>query len=71
MKAENDETSRLLSELDTAIDQSSLLCDILNRRKQLRSIERVTGPSRHTRLLRQEIELLENRLSFARAQLNP
>lgn len=57
------ETSRLLSELDRAIDQYSVLREIVNQYQQLRSLERITGPSPKTRLLRQEIARMESRLA--------
>ena len=60
------ETSRLLSELDRAIDQSSALRDILRRYEHLRSIESITGPSRLTRIMRKEIQILESRLQVLR-----
>ena len=56
------ETSRLLAELDQAIDHSSALRDIVSRREQLYQLECLTGPSRHTRALRREIGLLEQQL---------
>ena len=65
--ADKDETSRLLSELDSAIDHSSMLRDIVNCRERLRDLERITGPSRKTRSLRRQIELLESRLALARS----
>lgn len=56
------ETSRLLSELDRAIEQSGAICDILRRYQQLRELESITGPSPATRSLRREISDLEQRL---------
>ena len=50
-----------------AIDQSSALRDILRRYEQLRSIESITGPSRLTRIMRKEIQILESRLRVLRA----
>jgi hypothetical protein len=61
------ETARLLSELDDALDYSSALREILDKYEQLSSLERVTGPSRFTRLLRQQIRNLEDRLGAASA----
>lgn len=61
------ETSRLLSELDQVIDQSSALRDILCKYEHLRSIERITGPSRLTRIMRKEIQIMESRLRILRA----
>ena len=60
-----DETNRLLTELDQAIDRSSLLRDILNRCERLRDLESLTGPTRKTRVLRKQIRLLEARLNRA------
>ena len=56
------ETSQLLAELDQALDHSSTLRDIVGRREQLYELERLIGPSRHTRALRKEIWLLEQQL---------
>lgn len=61
------ETSRLLTELDRAIDRSSALRDILLKYEHLRSIERITGPSRLTRIMRKEIQILESRLRVLRS----
>jgi len=61
------ETSRLLSELDRAIDQSSALRDIVRKYEHLRSIESITGPSRLTRIMRKEIQIMESRLRLLRA----
>ncbi|MDH3387976.1 MAG: hypothetical protein OEN02_08725 [Gammaproteobacteria bacterium] len=60
------ETSRLLSELDSAIDRSSVMRDIVNKYERLRSIESITGPSPFTRILRKEIQILEGRLGKLR-----
>jgi len=62
------ETSRLLSQLDLAIDESSVMRDLISKYEHIRSIENITGPSRLTRILRQEIQILENRLQLARAR---
>ena len=64
--AEKDETSRLLSELDSVIDHSSILRDIVNCRERLAALERITGPSRKTKSLREQIRRLESRLALAR-----
>lgn len=61
------ETARLLNELDEALDYSSALREILEKYEQLRHLERVTGPSRMTRLLRRQIRGLEDRLQAASA----
>ena len=61
------ETARLLSELDEALDYSSTLREILDKYEQLSHLERITGPSRVTRLLRRQIRCLEDRLGAASA----
>ena len=61
------ETARLLNELDDALDYSSALREILDKYEQLSSLERLTGPSRFTRLLREQIRNLEDRLGTASA----
>lgn len=62
------ETSRLLSELDQAIDQSSAMRDIIRKYEHIRSIENITGPSRLTRIMRKEIQILESRLRLVQAR---
>ena len=54
-----DETTRLLWELDRAIDHSSVLRNIIRRQEALQEIESITGSSHRTRTLRQEIASLE------------
>lgn len=61
------ETARLLTELDRALDESSVMRDIAGKHQQLHDLERITGPTPVTRLLRHEIRILENRLKLARA----
>jgi hypothetical protein len=61
------ETSRLLGELDRALDESSVIRDLANKYQKLRDLERLTGPSQSTLMLRKEILRLENRLRIARA----
>jgi hypothetical protein len=61
------ETSRLLAELDRALNQSSLMREILRRHEQLQALESITGPSLKTRTLRNEIARLETRLRVERA----
>ena len=63
------ETSRLLSELDQAIDHSSAIRAIVKRREQLYDLERLTGPSPKTRSLRKEIWQMEQQLRADRATL--
>ncbi len=60
------ETSQLLSQLDQVIDQSGLIRDIVNRWERLHRIEGITGPSRCTKIMRQEIEAIESKLKSAR-----
>lgn len=62
------ETARLLTELDRAIDQSSVMREIIRKYEYIRSIENITGPSRLTRILRKEIQLMESNLRRVRAQ---
>lgn len=62
------ETSRLLSELDLALDQSSAMREIVSKYDHIRSIENITGPSRITRIMRKEIQIMESRLRLARAR---
>ncbi len=56
------ETARLLSELDRAIDHSSALRNIIRRQEALLELESITGSSRKTQTLRQEISRLELQL---------
>ena len=65
------ETNRLLSELDQAIDQSSAVREIINCYQRLHDLERITGPTAKTRLLRKEIKMLEHKLKFDRDRHNP
>jgi len=59
-------TNHLLTELDHALSQSSVMRNIVNGYQLLHCIESITGPSRRTRMLRKEIEILEDELRFAR-----
>ena len=61
------ETTQLLSELDFAIEQLNTMRDIVMRYDRLHKVESVTGPSRHTRVMRKEIAILENRFNCARS----
>ena len=56
------DTRRLLSELERAIDHSSTLRALVGHREQLYHLETLTGPSRKTQSLRQEISRMEQRL---------
>lgn len=56
------ETARLLSELDRAIDHSSALRNIIRRQEAMLELESITGSSRKTQTLRQEITRLEQQL---------
>jgi len=60
------ETSRLLAELDVAIDKSSVMREIVDKYQILHSLESITGPSGKTQILRREIELMEPALRFDR-----
>ncbi len=62
------ETSRLLTELDQVIDQSSVMREIIRKYEYIRSIENITGPSRLTRIMRKEIQLMESKLRRVRAR---
>lgn len=62
------ETSRLLTELDQAIDQSSVMREIIRKYEYIRSIENITGPSRLTRIMRKEIQLMESKLNALRTR---
>jgi hypothetical protein len=61
---DSSEASHLLSELDLAIDRSSLIREIVSKYERLHSIEQITGPSQRTRLIRSEIAYLEEKLHF-------
>jgi len=60
------ETNRLLSELELALDHSSIIRAIARHREQLYDLESLTGPSPRTRTLRAEIHRLEQRLGDER-----
>ena len=60
------ETSRLLAELDDAIDQSSVMREIVDKYQLLHSLESITGPSEKIRAMHREIELMEPALGFDR-----
>ena len=62
------ETSRLLAELDDALDQSSVMRDIVDKTERLHSIEDIAGTSCRTRDLRKEIESIERALNAERCQ---
>ena len=62
------ETSRLLAELDDALDQSSVMRDIVDKTERLHSIESIAGTSCRTRDLRKEIESIERAISVERCQ---
>ncbi len=65
------ETSRLLSELDQAIDHSSVMRDIIGKYERLYSIESITGPSSLTRSMRSEIRAMESRLRQGQKRRGP
>jgi hypothetical protein len=60
------ETTRLLSELEQALDHCSTIRTIARHREQLYDLESLTGPSPRTRTLRAEIRQLEQRLGAER-----
>lgn len=62
------ETSQLLAELDDVLGQSSIMRDIVDKYEHLHSIESIAGHSSKTRILREEIELMERELNFERCQ---
>lgn len=64
------ETSRLLVELDQALNRSDAIRDIVRRWECLHDMERVIGPSRKSRVLHKEIMLLERRLKGGRVYRN-
>ena len=59
------ETRRLLSALNRAIDHSSVLRDIIRLQERLLALESIAGPSRKSLSLRQEIAQLEKQLNTA------
>ena len=63
--SDNNHTSQLRSQLDRALDRSSIMRDIIARYERLHLLESVTGPSHRTRLLRREIAQMESELRFA------
>ena len=65
------ETSRLLAELDDALDQSSVMRDIVDKYERLHGFEDIAGTSCRTRDLRNEIESMEREFSFERYQQQP
>jgi hypothetical protein len=62
------ETSHLLAELDDALDQSSVMRDIVDKYDRLHSFEDIAGTSCKTRDLRKEVESMERDLSVERYQ---
>ena len=65
------ETTHLLSELDFAIEQLNTMREIVTRYERLHALESITGPSRRTRVMRKEIEIMENRFRVARNAREP
>jgi len=61
------ETARLLSELELALDHYSSMRNIDRHRKLLHDLEILGGPCLRTRSLRAQIRSLEQRLGDARA----
>lgn len=66
LNPESQETARLLSELDLAIEQLSAMRDIVTSYEKLHQLESITGPCQRTREMRREIEIMENRLNGER-----
>jgi hypothetical protein len=60
------ETSRLLTDLEDVLDQSSVMRDIVDKYERLHSIEDIAGTSCRTRDLRKEVESMERELSSER-----
>jgi len=61
-------TTHLLNNLALAIDEEKLLRAISQIGNQISSIERISGLSRRTRFLREEIVRLEQKLAGLRSQ---
>ena len=61
-------TLRLLSNLDTAIDEARLVRKIMELNSQVGNIESKIGPSIRTRRLREEVKILETQLTYIRNQ---
>ena len=60
------DTSQLLTDLENALDQSAAMRDIVEKSERLHGIESIAGPSIKTRILREEIDLLERALRLER-----
>ena len=60
--------SRLLRNLNTCIDEDRLMHTISQLSSQVDKIESVSGPSRRTIKLRNEIARLEDQLSYSKNQ---
>ena len=65
---EPDTTLQLLNILDLAIDEARLVRKIIDMNSQAGNIESTIGPSTRTRLLREEVKILESELSDIRNQ---
>ena len=61
---------RLLRNLNTYIDQDRLMRSISQLRNEVLKIESVSGRSRRTNKMRNEIEKLEDQLSYSKNQAN-
>ena len=59
-------TTQLLSQLDHALDRSSVVRELVDEYQRLHLLESITGPSRCTRSLRREIERKESTLRSTR-----
>ena len=60
--------SRLLTNLDTHLNEDQLLSSISQLNSEVNKIELVSGRSLHTIKMRSEITKLEDRLSYTRNQ---
>ena len=60
------ETSQLLAELDDTLGQCDVMRDIVDKCERLHGIESIAGSSIKTRILREEIDLMERELRLAR-----
>lgn len=60
------DTSQLLTDLETALDQSAAMRDIVEKSERLHGIESIAGSSIKTRILREEISQMERILGLQR-----
>ena len=62
--------SRLIQNLNTCLNEDQISNSISQLSGQVKQIESVSGPSLRTIKLRNEIEKLEDKLAYCRAQAN-